>query len=68
MEYWQLQQRQAQPLEIKESLTAARIKAYYEHFNGFADAYCRKAMPKNRQVPVIFHDAINQAVCWFSAM
>lgn len=31
---WQLQQRQAQPLEIKEQLTLARIKAYYEQLNG----------------------------------
>jgi 3'-phosphoadenosine 5'-phosphosulfate sulfotransferase (PAPS reductase)/FAD synthetase len=34
LERWQLNQRQAQPLEIKEQLTLARIKAYYEHLNG----------------------------------
>ena len=34
LEYWQLQQRQGQPLDIKEQMTAARIKAYYEKLNG----------------------------------
>lgn len=34
LEKWQLQQRQGQPLEMKEQLTEARIKAYYEHLNG----------------------------------
>ena len=34
LESWQLQQRQAQPLEIKEQITATRIKAYYERLNG----------------------------------
>jgi hypothetical protein len=34
LERWQLNQRQAQPLEIKEQLTLARIRAYYEHLNG----------------------------------
>lgn len=34
LEYWQLQQRQGQPLDIKEQLTANRIKAYYEKLNG----------------------------------
>lgn len=34
IEHWQLEQRQGQPLSIKERLTIARIKAYYEHFNG----------------------------------
>jgi 3'-phosphoadenosine 5'-phosphosulfate sulfotransferase (PAPS reductase)/FAD synthetase len=34
LEHWQLKQRQGQPLEIKEQMTAARIKAYYERLNG----------------------------------
>lgn len=34
LEYWQLRQRQGQPLEIKEQMTATRIKAYYEKLNG----------------------------------
>lgn len=34
IEYWQLKQRQGQPLDIKEQLTANRIKAYYERLNG----------------------------------
>jgi 3'-phosphoadenosine 5'-phosphosulfate sulfotransferase (PAPS reductase)/FAD synthetase len=34
LEHWQLRQRQGQPLEIKEQLTANRIKAYYEKLNG----------------------------------
>lgn len=34
LERWQLNQRQAQPLGIKEQLTLARIKTYYEHLNG----------------------------------
>ena len=34
LEYWQLRQRQGQPLDIKEQLTANRIKAYYERLNG----------------------------------
>ncbi len=34
IEHWQLKQRQGQPLEIKEQLTANRIKAYYEKLNG----------------------------------
>lgn len=34
IEYWQLKQRQGQPLDIKEELTANRIKAYYEKLNG----------------------------------
>ncbi len=34
LEHWQLKQRQAEPLEIKEQMTAARIKAYYEKLNG----------------------------------
>jgi 3'-phosphoadenosine 5'-phosphosulfate sulfotransferase (PAPS reductase)/FAD synthetase len=34
LEHWQLRQRQGQPLEVKEQLTASRIKAYYEHLNG----------------------------------
>ncbi|MFA5704722.1 MAG: phosphoadenosine phosphosulfate reductase family protein [Advenella sp.] len=34
LEHWQLKQRQGQPLEIKEQMTAARIKAYYEKLNG----------------------------------
>lgn len=34
LEHWQLKQRQGQPLEIKEQLTANRIKAYYERLNG----------------------------------
>ena len=34
IEYWQLKQRQGQPLEIKEQLTANRIKAYYERLEG----------------------------------
>lgn len=34
LEHWQLKQRQGQPLEIKEQLTANRIKAYYEKLNG----------------------------------
>jgi len=34
LEHWQLKQRQAEPLEIKEQMTAARIKAYYAKLNG----------------------------------
>ena len=34
LEYWQLQQRQGQTLEIKEQMTASRIKAYYEQLEG----------------------------------
>jgi 3'-phosphoadenosine 5'-phosphosulfate sulfotransferase (PAPS reductase)/FAD synthetase len=34
LEYWQLQQRQGQPLDIKEQMTANRIKAYYERLSG----------------------------------
>jgi 3'-phosphoadenosine 5'-phosphosulfate sulfotransferase (PAPS reductase)/FAD synthetase len=34
LERWQLDQRQGQPLEIKEQLTLARIKAYYERLDG----------------------------------
>ena len=34
LERWQLKQRQSQPLEIKEQLTANRIKAYYKRLNG----------------------------------
>ena len=34
LEHWQLKQRQGQPLDIKEQLTANRIKAYYERLNG----------------------------------
>ncbi|NCB40285.1 MAG: class V aminotransferase [Erysipelotrichia bacterium] len=34
LEYWQLRQRQGQPLDIKEQLTANRIKAYYEQLEG----------------------------------
>ncbi len=34
LELWQLEQRQGQPLEIKEQMTATRIKAYYEKLNG----------------------------------
>lgn len=34
LELWQLKQRQGQPLDIKEQLTANRIKAYYERLNG----------------------------------
>lgn len=34
LEHWQLKQRQGQPLDIKEQLTANRIKAYYEKLNG----------------------------------
>jgi 3'-phosphoadenosine 5'-phosphosulfate sulfotransferase (PAPS reductase)/FAD synthetase len=34
LEHWQLKQRQAEPLEIKEQLTTNRIKAYYERLNG----------------------------------
>lgn len=34
LEYWQLTQRQGQPLDIKEQLTANRIKSYYERLNG----------------------------------
>lgn len=34
LEHWQLKQRQAEPLQIKEQMTAARIKAYYEQLNG----------------------------------
>lgn len=34
LEHWQLKQRQSQPLEIKEQLTANRIRAYYERLNG----------------------------------
>lgn len=34
LEHWQLKQRQAEPLEIKEQMTASRIKAYYEKLNG----------------------------------
>lgn len=34
IEHWQLKQRQGQPLDIKEELTANRIKAYYEKLNG----------------------------------
>lgn len=34
IEYWQLKQRQGQPLDIKEQLTANRIKAYYERLEG----------------------------------
>uniref|UniRef100_A0A6M3L0K1 Putative phosphoadenosine phosphosulfate n=2 Tax=viral metagenome TaxID=1070528 RepID=A0A6M3L0K1_9ZZZZ len=31
---WQLKQRQSLPLEIKERLTAERIKAWYKHWSG----------------------------------
>lgn len=34
LELWQLKQRQGQPLDIKEQLTANRIKAYYERLGG----------------------------------
>lgn len=34
LEHWQLKQRQGHPLEIKEQLTANRIKAYYERLEG----------------------------------
>jgi len=34
LEHWQLRQRQGQPLDIKEQLTANRIKAYYEQLGG----------------------------------
>jgi len=34
LEHWQLKQRQGQPLDIKEQLTAVRIKTYYERLNG----------------------------------
>lgn len=34
LEHWQLKQRQAEPLQIKEQMTATRIKAYYERLNG----------------------------------
>lgn len=34
LEHWQLKQRQGQPLDIKEQLTANRIKAYYERLEG----------------------------------
>lgn len=34
LEHWQLKQRQGQPLDIKEQLTANRIKAYYERLDG----------------------------------
>ena len=34
LEHWQLKQRQGQPLDIKEQLTANRIKAYYERLGG----------------------------------
>jgi len=34
LEHWQLTQRQGQPLDIKEQLTANRIKSYYERLNG----------------------------------
>ena len=34
LELWQLRQRQGQPLDIKEQLTANRIKAYYEQLGG----------------------------------
>jgi 3'-phosphoadenosine 5'-phosphosulfate sulfotransferase (PAPS reductase)/FAD synthetase len=34
LERWQLDQRSGQPLEIKEQLTLARIKAYYEKLDG----------------------------------
>lgn len=34
LEHWQLRQRQGQPLDIKEQLTANRIKAYYERLEG----------------------------------
>ena len=34
LEHWQLKQRQGQPLDIKEELTANRIKAYYERLEG----------------------------------
>lgn len=34
LEHWQLKQRQGQPLDMKEQLTANRIKAYYERLNG----------------------------------
>jgi len=36
LEKWQLQQRQGQPLGIKEQLSALRIQSYYEHLNGQA--------------------------------
>ena len=36
LEHWQLKQRQGQPLDIKEQLTANRIKAYYERLGGNA--------------------------------
>jgi len=34
IEPWQLKQRQGLPLEIKEGLTANRIRSWYEHWNG----------------------------------
>ena len=34
MELYQLTQRQSLPLEAKEQMTAARIRAWYEHFDG----------------------------------
>lgn len=34
LEHWQIKQRQGQPLDIKEQLTANRIKAYYERLDG----------------------------------
>lgn len=34
IELWQLRQRQAHPLEIKVRLSAERIRAWYEHYQG----------------------------------
>lgn len=34
MEIWQLQQRQAQPLDIKIKMTEKRIREFYDHFKG----------------------------------
>ena len=44
---WQLQQRQGQPLHIKEQLTVSRIKSYYQHFNGnvYVSSQAAKTLP-----------------------
>ena len=34
LQMWQLQQRQALPLDMKEGFTAKRIKNWYEHYAG----------------------------------
>ena len=34
LEMWQVQQRQALPLELKEAYTAKRIRSWYEHWQG----------------------------------